>query len=254
MGILSGLKRFLVGGNSTSKSQSSTTATGTTATTSTTNPYAGVIPALDKYIADIQGLYTGGAPQISGAEQQGYDKLNAVTGDTSGLDAAVAANKKVLSGDYLSPDTNPYLADIAQRVSGRAMAAINSTFGGKGRTGSGLHATFAGEGVGNALTDLYGGAYEAERGRMTTAAGMAPALEGARYLAPQAQISAGQNITARPFDLATQYGGILQNIARLGGTTTSNGTTTGQTDATGSSKGSAEKPGLLPTFVNKLFS
>lgn len=214
-------------------------------TTATTNPYAPVIPAVNDYVGSTQALFNGGAPQISPLEQKGYDALGGMN-QSGSMDAALSENQKTASGQYLTPETNPYLADIAKRVGGGAMQAINSTFGGGGRTGSGLHAMYAGEGVGNALTDLYGQEYDRERGLQQAAVAGAPSLEQGRYLLPQAQISAGQNVSARPYDIATQYGGILGNIAKLGGTST--GSTTGQAESRGI-VGNA-----ITSFTNKLFS
>jgi hypothetical protein len=233
MSIFSKIGHALFGGKANSQS------------TSTASPYAPVIPAVNDYIGSTQALFNGGAPQISALEQQGYDALGGMQ-QSGSMDAALAENQKTVSGQYLTPETNPYLADIAKRVSGGAMQSINSTFGGKGRTGSGLHEIYAGQGVGNALTDLYGQEYDRERGLQQAAVAGAPALEQGRYLLPQAQISAGQNVSARPFDIATQYGGILGNIAKLGGTTT------------GKNVGQAESKGIIGnavnSFTNKLFS
>jgi len=236
MGIFSSIKKAIFGGKA--KSTSATSAE------STTSPYAAVIPAINDYISQIQGTYAN-TPQISQYEQQGYDALKGVASDTSGVDAAVAANTKTINGDYLTPDTNPYLADIAKRVGAGALQTINTTFGGGGRTGSGLHATYAGEGVGNALTDLYGSVYESERSRQDGAIARAGTVDASRYTAPNALIEAGKGISARPFDIANSYGGILSSLAGLGGTTS--GTTTGKTT------GVSQNKGVFGSIQNQLF-
>lgn len=238
MGIFSNIGRFFLGGKA--KSNSATTNTGTV----TTSPYAPAVGPVNDYLASTSALFNGGAPQISPLEQSGYDTLKSTAAASPGLDAASAANTDVVNGKYLTPDTNPYLADIAKRVAGGTMATINQTFGGKGRTGSGLHQELAGEGVGNALTDFYGSEYDKERALQQQGIGQATQLDAARYLAPTSVISAGQQVSARPYDIATQYGSILNNIARLGTTANTTGSTTGATS------GRAESNGWL---LNKLF-
>lgn len=242
MGLFSFIGDALFGG---SKKTTSSTTSGTT----NVQPYAPTIPYLNDYLGQTANLYgANGAPQFSPMEQQGYDALENLVGSGSGsTGAAIAANNKTLNGDYLSPDTNPYLKDIATRVAGIAGATNNATFGGKGRTGSGLAGYYAGQGVGDSLTNLYGQNYANERSNMMTAAGQAPALDASQYLGPQALISAGQNISARPYDINQQYGGILSQIAGLG--------QQGQT--TGEQQNYRQSAGLIPTiansFTNKLF-
>lgn len=240
MGLLSGIGKFLFGGSSkTSKSQ--------TKGTSDFDPWDKAIPYLTDYLSQTQGLY-GSAPMISPYEQAGYDKLASTVGaGATALDPAIAENNLTLSGHYLDPNTNPYLADIATRMAGLATANSNATFGGSGRTGSGLAGYYAGKGAADAAGDVFNSNYQNERGRMTSAVGMAPGLEAGRYLGPQALISAGQNISARPFDINQMYGGILSQIAGLG----QQGATTGlQTN-------SAYNGGLIKnianSFTNKLF-
>jgi hypothetical protein len=230
----------LLGGTKTSK--------GSTSTTTTSDPYAPVVPYLTSYLDKVNGIYDN-TPQFSALEQQGYNTLNGVASDQSSLNGAIAANDATVSGQYLTPDTNPYLADIARRVSGIAGANVNATFGGKGRSSGGLAGYYAGKGVTDSLTDLYGQQYDNERARQQQAIAQSVGLDQQRYAAPQALISAGQNISARPFDIAQQQGGILAQIARLGGTTTSNGTTSGS--ATSPQDGIIGK--IANSFTNKLF-
>lgn len=212
--------------------------------TTVSDPWAPAVPYLKDNLASLSALFNGGAPQISDYEQQGYDMLKGVaTAPSASMNAALAENAKTASGAYLTLDSNPYLKDIAERVGGQAMKAINQTFGGSGRTGSGLHAQNAGEGIGNALTDLYGRNYANERGLQQNAVGMAPSLEGMRYMGPSAMIEAGKNISARPFDIASQYTNLLNNTASLGGTTQQSGMT----------KNSDASKGIFGKITNRLF-
>lgn len=216
--------------------------------TSQQDPWDVAIPYLTDYLGKTQSLYNGGAPQISPYEQAGYDKLMAtVNAGAKALDPAIAANNKTLSGSYLTADSNPYIAGIAQRAAGLAGAQANATFSGAGRTGSGLAGYYAGKGAADAANDVFYQNYGDERDRMLTAAGQAPSLEAGRYLGPQALISAGQNISSRPFDINSQYGNILTAIAQLGG----QGQTQGTTTTKGYTGGLIGK--IADSFTNKLF-
>lgn len=238
MSIFDTLGNFFLGGPATSNT------TGTLNSTTTKTPYGPTVGPLNDYLASTQALYGGGAPQISPYEQSGYNALASTAASSPDLSAASAENQKTISGAYLTPETNPYLADIAKQVSGTTMANINSTFGGQGRTGSGLNAYEAGKGVSDSLTGLYGNEYNQERGLQQQAVSQAPTLDASRYLGPASLINAGQAISARPYDINAQYGGILGNIAQLGGTQNTNATQTSNTTSRAQSNG---------YFLNKLF-
>lgn len=241
MGLFGSIGKALFGGSKkTGKSKSSGT--------SDYDPWDVAIPYLTDYLGQTKALYNGGQPMFSPLEMQGYDALKAtVAAGNKALDPAIAENNKTLSGYYLNPDSNPYIKDIASRMAGEAGAVSNASFSGSGRTGSGLAGYYAGKGAADAAGELYFNNYNSERGRMGQAVGMAPQLEGARYLGPQALISAGQNMSARPFDLNSQYGEILSNIGGLG----QQGKTTGQTTNYGYQQGLVGK--IWNSFTNKLF-
>lgn len=235
MGLFSSIGKFIFGGSKETGKQ-------TSSATQTRTPYAPAVQPINNYLNQTESLYNGGAPMFSDMEKQGYGLLSdiASNGASDYYKTSESTLGKTAEGQYLTPDTNPYLADIAKRISGIAGANTNATFGGKGRSGGGLAGYYAGKAIGDSLTDMYGSVYENERGRQQQAASQAPEFEKSRYDAPQALISAGQNITARPFDLNQQHGGILSNIANLGGTDTRQGTTTDYKN----------NPGLLGNIVN----
>lgn len=242
MGIFGSIGKALFGGKKkSSKSKSSGT--------SDYDPWEPVIPFLNNYLTQTQALFgAGGAPLFSPEELAGYEKLKAtVNAGATAIDPAIAENNKTLSGHYLDPQTNPYIADIASRMAGLAGAGANASFSGAGRTGSGLAGYYAGKGAADAAGEVFFNNYNNERGRMSSAVGVAPSLEAGRYLGPQALISAGQNISARPFDINERYGGILSSIAGLG----QQGKTTGEQTNYG------YQPGLVGkawnSFTNKLF-
>jgi len=95
------------------------------------------------YIADIMGGYRPDA-------------------DTSYL--SNSGLNRTAAGEYLSPDSNPFIKSIADRSASAAQARINSQFGSAGRSnGSGLYAKLFGEGIANASNDVYANNFATER-------------------------------------------------------------------------------------------
>ncbi|TXH45949.1 MAG: hypothetical protein E6Q97_30600 [Desulfurellales bacterium] len=246
MGLLGGLKRAIFGGK---RKKSQQVVEAKTTGNETRDPYAPTIPYIGGYLDKVNNLFNGGAPMFSDTENKGYVMLdNLAANPSSYFDTASKTLENTARGDYLTPDTNPYLADIAKRVSGMAAATNNATFGGRGRSGSGLAGYFAGKGVGDSLTDLYGTTYENERGRQMSAATTAPQFEQSKLALPNALIQAGAVKSSRPFDLAGTQGGLLAQIAGLGGNTSSTGT------VNSTSSDYKRSGGLLGKIVNSFFS
>lgn len=84
--------------------------------------------------------------------------------------------QKTVNGDYLNPDSNPYLSaiynkganDITNRVGQQMMMA--------GRGGSGANQTMLTNQLGDFANQLYGGNYQTERDRQFNATGAAPSF------------------------------------------------------------------------------
>jgi hypothetical protein len=237
MGLFGSIGHFLFGGK-TKKAETQTNAQATT----TKDPWAPAIPALTNYINDTNNLYAT-QPMFSNYEQSGYDTLATDANTARGANqAAIDENNKTLSGAYLTPDSNPYLANIAKRISGIAGANTSATFGGKGRTGGGLAGYYGGKAVGDSLTDLYGANYANERSNMMTAVGNTPGLVQSSLMPGTALIGAGTEISNRPFQRNAMQGGLLTQIAGLGGNTNSTGSTNEKVYGTSS--------GLLGSIFN----
>lgn len=238
MSIFSNIGKFFFGGPATSNTQGTST--------TTTSPYAPAVPYVNQELSNLSTLYNGGAPQISPMEQAGYNQIDSAAAGAeapgSTINAANAADTDTINGKYLTPDSNPYMADMGKQIAGQTMSTINGTFGGDGRVGSGLDAYYSGKGVSDSLTNLYGGEYDKERALQQEAINQAPALTTGEFTAPDEVATAGQTVSARPFDIANQYAGILANIAKLGGQST--------TDSTVNNTSSAQTNGWL---INKLF-
>lgn len=116
----------------------------------------------------------------------------------SGSPTQAAANQNLtatLNGDFLKSG-NPYMdalyesasRPIMQNFTNTVLPGIQSQFAAHGRLGSGMQANAVdqatqnlGRTLGDLSAQLYGGNYEAERGRQMTAAGMAPTIAAADY-------------------------------------------------------------------------
>lgn len=259
-GMFTDIANFLVGNGDKGKTNTNTTTQGTSNTnmnqSTESNPWSGVMPQLQQYLQGLGGVMTG-TPQISNYEQSGYDALQGAAGQSgSNLNPAISANNDTISGKYLTPDSNPYLKAMGDQVAGQAAQTVNGTFGGAGRTGSGLNQYYAGKGAADALTNLYGNEYNQERGLQQQAIGQAPGLNAATLQSPEALISAGTSISSRPYDIQGQLGGILSQIAGLGGTSNTSGTSGTTATTTSQGQTTTQKPsvGVAGDFARKLFS
>lgn len=105
------------------------------------------------------------------------------------------------SNPYLDQMANSATDSIRRQYKNTVMPGINATFGGAGRTGSkaheqalyGVQANLAHQ-LGNATADLYGNAYDAERGRMLQTQAMAPQLAATDYTDINAVQRAGERV------------------------------------------------------------
>ena len=139
--------------------------------------------------------------------QAGLDAMETrATAGSPLVTAAQTLTKNTMAGDYLSPDTNPYLKsamDAATRPMTEAftqdvMPGINAAFSSAGRYGSGLQANQqarASEDYLQALGDVgskmaYSN-YADERGRQVAAGAAAPAMAELAYLDPSRLIDIG---------------------------------------------------------------
>lgn len=119
---------------------------------------------------------------MAGSPQQGMANVNSY---------------KTLRGDFLNPESNPYLkqtydaaaSDMTRNFQTGAMPSINSTFSQAGRYGSGAHQNAVGDAqrtLGSNLSSLgaqiYGQNYGQERQNMMAAMSGAPNLAQADYM------------------------------------------------------------------------
>lgn len=211
MGLFSSIGKFLFGGQRKGNE-----------TKSSVGPWKPIQESLINYTDNTNKLYAN-SPMFSDLEQTGIDRIiSATDANQRSLDGATRQNDDVIAGKYLTPDSNPYLKSIAERISGIAGAKSQAMFGGSGRTGGGLAAYYGNKGVTDSLTELYGDNYARERGFQEAAKGTTRDLAAANLGNAGAIKAVGQEVTNRPFDRNLQHGGILTQIGNMGkeGTTT----------------------------------
>ena len=133
----------------------------------------------------LSGLMGQGPQSFSGYDVKGNL--------TSGLGADVQSQlSRTLQGDYLN--SNPYLDKTYDRALEGVLPGLNATFGGAGRSGSGVHAMSAGKASSDLANQIYGGNYQMERGRMMQAAGMGSQDDLARRNMDQNAYQFNQNL------------------------------------------------------------
>ncbi len=152
----------------------------------------------------------------------------------------------VLSGQYLSPESNPFLANISDSVMSAIRPGVDSMFAGGGRAGSPSHAEALGRGVSRGMAPYLFGEYGRERGAMENAANRAPGLaredffdigkladvggmrEGKAQEGLQDMISRFNFGQAEPTNRLAQYMNLIQG--NYGGTSTATQTAQQQTN------------------------
>ena len=105
-------------------------------------------------------------------------------GQTAGsplLQQSQAELLKQAQGQYLSPNTNPYLQGLYNQMAGDVTAGVQSEFSKAGRYGSGANQAVLARELGNLANQVYAPQYAAERQNMQNVLFQAPQLAQADY-------------------------------------------------------------------------
>jgi len=95
--------------------------------------------------------------------------------------AALSEWQRTVGGEYMRPDSNPWLREIADRAGYEAENRVNSQYATGGASMGGAYANALADAQTGTRASLYGANYEAERARMQAALGMAPMAENLQY-------------------------------------------------------------------------
>lgn len=182
---------------------------GSQKTTQTTTPWAGVQPYITNYLSRAQTesntpfQYNSGDQIAPFSPEQQYGLSAQTQRAIQGSPVAQAAQNNIqntLQGNYLSPDSNPWLkANVSQAlddVTGR----VNSQFGNANFGGS-ANQELLSRSLGSTAAGMYGQNYASERGNQLQAASMAPTLANIDYQ----DLAALQGVGAQRQGLAQQY-------------------------------------------------
>lgn len=115
------------------------------------------------------------------------DRLTGI--DNGLLNLAIPGYAATLRGDYLSPDSNPWLKSTFNTAADLTNARINSIFEGANRYGSGQQASAIGSADAMLASNIFGGNYQAERARQNAAIGNVPGFNMAQVQAMLAPYS-----------------------------------------------------------------
>ena len=108
------------------------------------------------------------------------------------LGSAQQEISNILSGQYMSPTSNPHLQGLYDQMAQDVTAGVQSQFSKAGRLGSAANQSVLADELGQLANQVYAPAYQQAQQNMLTAAQLAPGLEQANYNDIQALASVGQ--------------------------------------------------------------
>lgn len=161
---------------------------GTTQTQSSTEPWWSQAQRLNNEIYPAaSGLYAKGPAQYypgqTVASQSPYttQSIEALAGQSapgSLTNQGQAEFGKTIAGDYLKPESNPYLQSNLNNAFNDIQSRVAGTFGTKGGNnyGSSAHQEWLGRSLMEAASPLLNQNYQTERGRQLNAAQLAPQM------------------------------------------------------------------------------
>lgn len=115
------------------------------------------------------------------------------------LDPAMQQMQATIRGDYLNPETNPYLSQTVDSALAKAASGVNSQFGTGDNYGGSAHQEWLGRTLADTALPYYFGNYNTERGRQDTAAGAAPGFTQGYFGAQAAPLQNYMNIVGQGY-------------------------------------------------------
>lgn len=190
-------RRYKGGGGDTQKS------------TTSSDPWSGLQPYLTDYLSKGQALTNqpynfNNGDQVAGfspEQQLGFNlsTQRALAGSPT-LNAANNNITNTLNGNYLSPDSNPWLKSNVDQALNDVTGRVNSQFN-NSNFGSSANQETLQRDLGSTASQMYGQNYTNERNNQLQAANLAPGLANADYL----DSSMLQNVGAQRQGLAQNY-------------------------------------------------
>jgi hypothetical protein len=191
----------------------------TTTSVQKADPWSGVQPYITDYLSRAQNVSNTPFQFNSGTQIAGFSPeqeqamamttARAMSGSAVG-NAAQQNATDTLNGDYLSPDSNPYLKGQWDQMAGDITSRVNSQFGGN-NFGSSANQEMLTRNLTAGANDLYGNNYQQERQRQMTAQGMAPSLANMDYQDTQALAGVGDSRRQLSQDYLNQANTLYNN-------------------------------------------
>jgi hypothetical protein len=170
-------------------------------------PYS--IDLMEQGAATAKRPYTAYSGQrIANLSPEQRSGLTGVVNRTAAGNPAMNAGESMLtntlSGQYLSPDSNPWLRQNVDTALGQAQGAVSSQFNRPGAFGSSAHEGVASRELGNIAAQMYGQNYMNERANQMNAANQALGYGQADYQDLNALLAAGDTTRQYQQDLLNQ--------------------------------------------------
>ena len=176
-------------------------------TTTTNEPWSAQQPYLKNLFDYAQGLYGQPAqsPETLAAMQRMQER--AMSGNNLTTQAQTQFGQTI-AGNYLDPNSNPYLAAAVKPALDQAQARVNSTFGMRGGNnfGSSAHADTLARTLSETAMPFYAQNYQQERANQLNASQQAPGMAYAD-LNPLFQV--GQMKEQSPWDQLARFQGAV---------------------------------------------
>jgi len=130
--------------------------------------------------------------------------MNRATQGNQAVNTGQSMLTNTLRGDYLSPDSNPWLRQNVDAAMGQAQGRLNSQFNNPGAFGSTAHQETMAKGLGGIGAQMYGQNYANERQNQMGAAGQALNYGQADYNDLNAMLGIGDTTRQLTQDQMTQ--------------------------------------------------
>lgn len=217
--------------------------------TTTNDPWKPAQPYLQQGMGDLAKWYSSdyGRQYFPGStvvpfnpmteQALGMTATRAINGSPL-MQAAQQQNLATQRGDFLRPESNPFLSATFDAAAGKVRGALDSQFNQGGNYGGSMHQGAMASNLNDLASQMYGNQYGQERDRMTAATMFAPQLAQQDYydagrlaaVGDAYQQQAGNYVNDAmqrwdfyqnaPYQRLQQYSSILNPIAGMGGSQT----------------------------------
>lgn len=222
----------------------------TNTTVQNNDPWSAAQPYLRGGLQDLSSWYQSDAGRnpypgstvvpFNPMTEQAYGMVaNRAVNGSPIMDSMNNTLQKTLDGDYLKPESNPWLADTFNMGAGQVRSALDSQFNSGNGYGSSLHSGQMASQLGDLATKIYGGNYQSERDRQMQGMLFAPQAAQTDYTdaAQLANVGAAYEKQAgatlqdsinrynfgqeAPLKRLQDYFGLINPVAGQGGTSNS---------------------------------